>query len=281
MPGDPLISTVIDLDIALGGDASLLLAGGLGLFLKQQHLAATGTRTLLPRDRWPAARTTQDIDLFLGAEVVASASEMTRIREALDRVGFIVDDSAKWMKFTRLVEGQRVIIDLMVGPLGDCADRVERDRVRVRPKDHSGLHARAAADALGVESAPIPHRVSDGTRSCQILLPQAFPFALMKIGALRDRLNDANKDEGRHHALDLYRIVAMLTESEDAHAQRMAVQHAHEPALVGAVGAARELFAPQAGLGRVRLQEHPLCPKDADLDWFANELLRLLSAGRG
>lgn len=280
-PGDPLITTVIDLDDALGGNSGLLLAGGLGLFLKQQHLQASGARTLLPIDRWPTARTTQDIDVVLRAEVVASAPEMTRHRAALDRLGFVVDEAAKWMKFTREVDGRRVVVDLMVGPLGSFAGQVERDSVRVRPAKSSGLHARAADDALGIEASPLPLRIMDANRSCEVLLPQAFPFALMKLGALRDRLNDANKDEGRHHALDLYRIVAMLTTAEDAHAARMADQHAGDPVLVTAITTANDLFSAPAGLGRLRLMEHQLCPRDADLDWFARELTRLLSADRG
>ena len=66
----PLITSVLDLNAALGGNADLLLGGGLGLYLKQEHLRRTGARTLLPLDRLPPARTTQDIDLFLRAEVI-------------------------------------------------------------------------------------------------------------------------------------------------------------------------------------------------------------------
>jgi hypothetical protein len=36
----PLMATVLDFDAALGGDAGLLLGGGLGLYLKQVRLDA-------------------------------------------------------------------------------------------------------------------------------------------------------------------------------------------------------------------------------------------------
>ena len=107
-------------------------------------------------------------------------------------------------------------------------------------------------------------------------MPQAFPFALMKLGALRDRINDPNKDEGRHHALDLYRIVAMLTEDEDAVASELAKQHADNDILLRAIRVVDELLLPADGLGRIRMLEHPLCPDDADPDWLAAELRRLL-----
>jgi hypothetical protein len=194
MPADPLTITVLDLDAALGGGANLMIGGGFGLYLKQLHLENSGLKTLLPKSKWPQARTTQDIDLFLRAEIVADAAHMDRLRGVLDQLGFIVEEDAKWMKFARDVGGRKVIIDLMVGPLGEFESQTERHSIRVKPIGTSGLHARAANDAIGVEYEPIRLSLSDGTRSSEVLVPQAFPFALMKLGALRDRINDANKD---------------------------------------------------------------------------------------
>ncbi|TVQ33608.1 MAG: hypothetical protein EA376_01765 [Phycisphaeraceae bacterium] len=276
MPVDPLITTVIDLDEALGGGADLLLAGGLGLYLKQRHLQDTGARTLLPSSRWPTARTTQDIDLVLRAEIVLDSEAMSRHRSALDTLGFEVVPGVEWMKFKRVVDGRDVIVDIMVGPLGPLEPKVKRDAVRVRPPGSKGLHARATDDALGVEHEPRRIKIVSGDRSSEVLVPQAFPYALMKLGALRDRINDADKDEGRHHALDLYRIVAMLTEDEDAVANTLARRHAGEDGLLVAIRVIEELLAPANGLGRIRMREHPLCPPDADADWLASELLRLL-----
>jgi len=276
MLGDPLITTVIDLDEALGGGAELLLAGGLGLYLKQRHLLDTGARTLLPSSRWPTARTTQDIDLVLRAEIVVDSEAMSRHRIALDTLGFEVVPGAEWMKFKRVVDGRDVVVDIMVGPLGPLEAQVKRDAVRVRPPGSKGLHARATDDALGVEHEPHRIEVVSGDRSCEVLVPQAFPFALMKLGALRDRINDADKDEGRHHALDLYRIVAMLTEAEDAVASLLAERHTDDGRLRSAVRVVEDLLAPEDGLGRIRMREHPLCPTDADADWLAAELFRLL-----
>lgn len=278
MPIDPLATTILDLDTALGGNADLLIGGGFGLYLKQLHLEASDAKTLLPRSRWPRARTTQDIDLFVRTEVIIDAKCMATYRHAIDQLGFIVEQDAKWLKFAREIEGRRVIIDLMVGPLGELETKVDRRNVRVKPKGSSGLHARAANDALGVEHDPLRLAVSDGHRECEIFVPQAFAFVLMKLGALRDRMNDADKDEGRHHALDLYRIMAMLTETEDAAANTLRTQYAGNPVIVDAIRVIDELFADDRGLGRIRLREHPLCPDDADADWLATELRRLIEA---
>ena len=277
MPADPLTITVLDLDAALGGGANLMIGGGFGLYLKQLHLENSGLKTLLPKSKWPQARTTQDIDLFLRAEIVADAAHMDRLRQVLDQLGFIVEEDAKWMKFARDVGGRKVIIDLMVGPLGEFESQTERHSIRVKPIGTSGLHARAANDAIGVEYEPIRLSVSDGNRSSEVLVPQAFPFALMKLGALRDRINDANKDEGRHHALDLYRIIAMLTEAEDDVAQMLAMRYSKDPVIAAAMRTIDELFVAPTGIGRIRLREHPLCPAETDQMWLANELKRLIA----
>lgn len=164
----------------------------------------------------------------------------------------------------------------MVGRLGEFEDHVERRNVRVKPRGSAGLHARAADDALGVEHDPIRLTLNTATRPCEVLVPQAFPFALMKLGALRDRINDADKDEGRHHALDLYRIAAMLTEPEDAAARQLAERYAGHPVIEDATRIIDKQFAAAKGLGRIRLREHPLCSVNADAGWLAGELYRLV-----
>ncbi|MBC8522542.1 hypothetical protein H8D29_01305 [PVC group bacterium] len=273
---EPLLRTVADLDQSLGGNANLLIAGGLGLFLKQKHLMQNNAKTLLPIARWPQARTTEDIDLFLNAEIVANAQIMHCYKIALKKLGFIVVENAKWMKFTRKVEGQEVLIDLMVGPLGKHESLVERRGIRVKPIGTSGLHARFTIDALAIEQAVTKVRLQTEKHDCNVLVPESFPFAMMKLGAFQDRVHDERKDEGRHHALDLYRIIAMLTPEESENATKLAKQFTHNLILNKRLNTIKEMFVPKNGVGRIRLQEHPLCPKDVDLGLFVEELLQLL-----
>lgn len=285
---NPLITSVLDLNSALGGNADLLLGGGLGLYLKQEHLHGTGARTLLPLDRLPPARTTQDVDLFLRAEVIASKDEVARYRSALDTLRFVVVPGSEWLKFKRGVDGTEVLLDVMVGPLGKHADAVRLKDSRVRPKGlggKSGLHAFATEEALGIESGPlrIPLRGlgSDGTdASCEVLIPRAFPYALMKLGALRDRINDENKQEGRHHAMDLYRIVGLLTEEEADVSARLAWEYARHEEVVEAIRTIDTLLAPADGLGRLRLLEYQRTNRDStpevNPDFLVEELRRLL-----
>lgn len=289
----PLISSVLDLNSALGGNAELLLGGGLGLYLKQEHLRTTGARTLLPLDRLPPARTTQDVDLFLRAEVIASQDAVSRYRAALNKLGFVVVPGSEWLKFKRDVEDTEVLLDVMVGPLGEHAEAIRLKDSRARPRGlggKSGLHAFVTEEALGIETGPlrIPLKGlgSDGNdASCEVLIPRAFPYALMKLGALRDRINDENKQEGRHHAMDLYRIVGLLTEEEVEVSAKLAHEYADHAEIAEGNRTIDTLLAPADGLGRLRLLEYQRANRastpEVDPDFLVKELRRLLAPSSG
>ncbi|TWT45180.1 hypothetical protein RAS1_16020 [Phycisphaerae bacterium RAS1] len=279
----PIFSTLVDLDSLLGNRMRLIIAGGLGLYLKQVYLEKTGTRTLVKLDRWPVARTTEDIDLFLPAALLVSRDDFAQIRTALDTLGFAEVESAKHYQFVRAGQRGKVKVDVHIGPLGPYGghNHAGNDR-RARPKGkHTGLHARRTDEALGAELEPFPIPLdgvrSDGTpATCEVHVPSAFPYAMMKLFALRDRLDDPDKSLGRHHALDLYRIIAMLTEEDERLAGELALRFRHDSHRIEALRIARELFSTPESRGSVRLREHPLAPGDFSADWLRTELVRLI-----
>ena len=284
MAPDPLLTTLLDLDAALAPESPLILGGGYGLYLKQQHLASRPEiRTLLPRTAWPAARTTQDIDLILRAEIVTESASMKVLRDALDALGFQVVETAKYTQFARPVPPGTVKLDLLAAPLGDFAARVPRDSRRVKPRPSVGLHASKLEEALAVDRnglrIPISGRLSSGaTHRTEILVPQSFSYLLMKLCAFRDRMHDADKSLGQHHALDIYRIVAMLTRDEDEDVRRLAAEFVDHPTVAQTRDLVAEHFAAPAGIGRLRIREHPLGAA-ADLDRFVGELASLFGKG--
>ena len=95
-----------------------MLGGGYGLFLKQEHLTSSGAPTLIPPERWPEARATNDLDLLLRPETVARAKPMKMIRDALTRLGFEPVEGAEFYQFAKPLGGSRFVkIDFLAGPL--------------------------------------------------------------------------------------------------------------------------------------------------------------------
>lgn len=285
MTNDPLLTTLLDLDAAMP-HPPLIVGGGYGLFLKQLHLEAhREIGTLFPRDGWPAARSTKDIDLILRAEIVTDSDSMKGIRSTLDALGFKVIETAKFTQFNRPTDRGDVKIDLLAAPLGAYADRVPKDRRRVKPRPRVDLHASKLEEALGVDrhaiAVPIEGRTTTGIeRRTEILVPQGFSYLLMKLYAFRDRQNDADKSHGQHHALDAYRIVAMLTAEEYDDVRRLAKEFAGHDMVNEARRIVAENFAAPDGVGRLRIREHPSRLAATDLDRFARELAEVFDIGR-
>lgn len=252
---DALLEFVTELQ---GAGLEVFLAGGYGLYLRQAALLDTDERTYLPRDAWPRPRATADLDVFLPTEIVVDHSHMARVRKALDDLHYL-PVPAKYLHFER--EGQlgSVRIELLTGPVSPAhEDRVNVSGFRVRPQKSVGLHAYLTKEALDLELAPTALAI-DGTR---VLVPNAFSFLLMKLHAFRDRMNEARDDDGRqlgrHHALDVYRVIAMLTEGDESFVRaRVAVRWAAEPVQAAAQIIA-EHFADPTSIGVLRLREHAL-----------------------
>jgi hypothetical protein len=57
---------------------------------------------------------------------------------------------------------------------------------------------------------------------------------MMKLFAFRDRLDDADKEFGRYHALDLYTILATTTEMEWNQAIEFQKREEGDPFFIGA-----------------------------------------------
>ena len=66
---------------------------------------------------------------------------------------------------------------------------------------------------------------------------------MMKLHAFADRSADADADLGRHHALDVYRIVAMLAEDEFEQVRQRVTQHGASLPVIRARQIVRDHFA--------------------------------------
>lgn len=282
MDEDPLLTTLLDLDAALESSIQLIVGGGYGLYLKQLYLKDnSGIRTLFPVDRLPTARTTQDIDLILSAEVVTDSESMHPIRQALDGLSFEVVPGAEFMQFVKSMGPGSVKIDLLAGPLGDFASRVPNDSRRVRPRPSVKLHAHKMDEAVSVEEHPFPVTITGALstgeqHSTTVFVPQAFAYLMMKLTAFRDRLHDEDKDLGRHHAIDVYRIIGLLTDGEYGTVIQLSENNQENEAVSVAQSIAQEYFLSSSGIGQIRIREHQLASEQMDLEKFAKELANIM-----
>lgn len=264
---EELTTSLLDLHYELDRRGiPLTVGGGFGLYLKRMHIDGRGERTLF--DALPATRATNDVDLFLRAEVLADADRAAAVADAIRSLGYEAIPGAEYYQWLRRMtlggRPREVKLDLLVGPTGAVRSKLHGDTRRVRPKGKSvGIHAHPTEEALGIEDDPIPvpvaGRRSDGSEYGGIvLIPRAFPFLLMKLHAFDDRKDDPAKELGRHHALDVYTIVGMMTEGEYEDAIRLGKLLASEGPVMRARQIVSECFSNATAPGIIRLREHSL-----------------------
>ena len=274
-----LRTSLLDLWQTLGPTAyQMLLGGGYGLYLKQLHLTATGQRTLVSASLWPAPRATQDLDLLLSADIVADAAEMQAIRNALDRLGYMAVKGSEYLQFIRHISRTQIVkIDLLTDQLDVLQENaaIQADERRARPasRRHPPIHAHPTDGALALHESPlvmeVAGKLSTGkTAVVQIKIPHPFGYLLMKLTAYRDRRGDTRKDLGRYHALDVFRIVAMMTEQENAEVRRYIQRFAANAQVQSCTELVRTAFAGASAAGVLAMREHPLWHNDDELTVF-------------
>jgi hypothetical protein len=253
----------------------LIIGGGVGLLLRDQRIRARGSRTLRS---YPALRATSDLDLFLGAEIIADPHLMRGLRAVLDQEGFEPIGGTEYYQFVKqMPEGSAlpaVKVDLLAAPPPEHDLMV--DERRIRPRGFRGLHAHVTPEALTIEDGLVEVLVPSGTSAVGVLLPHPFSYVILKLFAFRDRRDDPDKQFGRYHAFDIYTSVAMMNEEEFSEGREMRRRYADSPELREAQGIAASFFSSPTDLGLLRMREHMrearISKEAVDLDGFLLDL---------
>jgi hypothetical protein len=290
---DPLEACLLDLLYELrDADVPLILGGGYGLSFHERRVRQSGERLLL--SVIPPSRSTNDLDVFLRTELLADSVRLKPLREALDRLGFAPIPSAQNYQFARkfVLDGQArdVKVDLLARePDPGEHPKLRYDARRVKPDPSVGVHAHTTPEAVAVEEAPEPltitgRRTGGEEYTGVLFVPSAYAFLMMKLHALRDQWQEEAKEYGRKHALDLYGIVALLTEPEYARALASRARYADTPEGAEAGKIVAALFGSENGSGTLRVREHPNFPREAvsELSLFLETLRELFpTSGSG
>jgi len=279
-----LKTSLLDLLLELEGtDIKLIIGGGFGIFLKVDHVKQLGMRTLL--QEWPEPRSTNDLDLFLRPQLLIDSTKLKPLAKAIARLGYQVVPGAEKYQFVKPGSGGtcagNIKIDILTGPQS-CfqGTRVKADVRRARPNPSVGVHAHPVDEAPtleeGLSAVTLVGKLSSGKPwHAEVFLPHPFTFSMMKLYAFRDRLNDANKEFGRYHSLDLYAILATTTETEWRYALELRNQHGDHPHILEAGRLVSEHFSALHRLGVVRLRESPYYRRELQLNEFMSALQEL------
>jgi hypothetical protein len=214
---------------SIGGE--VLVAGGYGLFLKQQWLLQQEAPTIvLPLNRWQDAtpRVTKDLDLVIGLDLIADETRNGQLLEALQKNGFAVSEKAagkRWQFVKELGKDRRVIAELHTPNPSEENQQLKADKIRVKHKPSlgdEGVHGRLNPEAVGGNIHPFSFSYDE----TKILLPNAVTWTVMKLTAAQDRWHksqDANADpelrsfsraQAIKHGNDVFRTVAMMSMDE-------------------------------------------------------------------
>jgi len=240
-------------------------------------------RTLLRE--WPEPRSTNDLDLFLRPELLIDSAKLKPLAEAILRLDYIVIPGAEKYQFVKPGPGGAdagsIKIDILTGPQSRFqGTRVRTDARRARPNPSVGIHAHPVDEAPTLEEGILTVTLagklgSGGLWQAEVFLPHPYTFLMMKLFAFRDRLDDADKEFGRYHALDLYTILATTTEEEWGYALELCDQQGDEPYVMEAGRLVSKYFSALDRLGMIRLRESPYYRHELQLDKFMSALQEL------
>ncbi len=256
----------------------LIIGGGYGLLLRQEHLEHSGIRTVRGV---PEARSTNDLDIFLSVEILTDACKMRALRDVLHMSGYTSIEGAEHYQFQKHVtyrgSQQQIKLDLLAPPPreSELLDKVKVDVRRIRNRKAKQIHAHAAPEAFCIGEGVMVLEPG-GAAEFRVRIPHPYSFLLLKLYAYRDRRDDPAKELGRYHAFDLYRIVAMMTEEEYEATEGFRDRFAEDEIVEEAQRIVAELFADVDSRGALAILEHARTVgatiRDKDLNAFLDDL---------
>ncbi len=285
MSADPLLDDLRSLARRLATeDIVLTVGGGFGLLLRTRMVAERGAATL-SEARLPA-RSTGDIDCFLSVDVITDGGKTQAVRNAIDALGYSPKPNAKNFQFVRSIDvyGQprEIGIDLLTGPIpAESLSRVKMSKPRVAPKGSSGLHAYLTDEAFAIAFATHHVNIGDAEGQVDVLIPHPFAFLILKLFALRDRLQKANDAKQKYHAFDLYAIWADMSPDEYHEVRDLVHEHSGHPVVREAAKIVATHFAQMDAPGAIALVEqagaHGHHPTLDAVERFMRDLLELFA----
>ncbi|MBK6459278.1 MAG: hypothetical protein IPF87_24920 [Gemmatimonadetes bacterium] len=91
------------------------------------------------------------------------------------------------------------------------------------------MHAYLTDEAFAIAFATHHVNIGDAEGQVDVLIPHPFAFLILKLFALRDRLQKANDAKQKYHAFDLYAIWADMSPDEYHEVRDLVHEHSGHP----------------------------------------------------
>lgn len=187
---------------------------------------------------------------------------MLTLRDTLTSQGYTGVEGALYYQIAKKVKyrGQlrTIKIDLLA-PLPTAPEELKKLKIsdrRVRLRNIKKIHAHPSPEASIITDNAVEVELYGCENRVLIMVPHPFVFASLKLHVYRDRHDDEEKDFARHHAFDLYRLLAMMTEREWEEALALRERHNKEETVVDARGVVKDYFHSEDATGILALREH-------------------------
>jgi hypothetical protein len=275
-------------DLLVAGD-QVQLAGGYGLFLKQRWLLANRTGLIVIRlDRWQdtTPRVTNDLDIVIGLDLLASTEAQRAIVQAMKQNNFrVVERNPRWQFQKSLDPDRRLLVDLHAElPEPENQNLAQDRRLRIKHKPSlgdEGIHGRQNREAAGCSLHPFSFQIDGIT----ISVPNPVTWSVMKLISTRDRKRKSEDTERNEeyrtfhaqqamkHAQDVARIVAMTTRDERDRAHEVVAAIRENDCFTEAVEVCDRFFRREDGWGsqvaaRVWREDDFNVIRETLSDWF-------------
>lgn len=260
---DTLIDALIELAKLLEGKGiPLIVGGGLSLYIRTIFL----TKKRSPRyPKKVLQRSTKDIDIFLTSDIIINPEKIMIIRDSLEVLGY--KPKTRFFQFINEKEnGKDVVIDILSAPPNPKdIEKTKISKPRIKPKGIERFHAYLVQEAIGLSIGIINVReVTNEIKFSNIYLPSSFIYIILKLHAFRDRISDDSKDNGRHHAYDIFATVTDMDQADWDNAKEHYNKEFNSDYVKTSQKIIKEYFSDVTQMGIIRLKENELYDRNKD-----------------
>lgn len=244
----------------------LIVGGGFSLYIKTRFIKKLRSSRYVSQ---PFIRSTKDIDIFLSNELIVDSIAIENIKMVLEKLNFKVKTEYFQYRKEVIVGSVKrdVVLDILSQPVpANNLHKVKIKKPRIKPIGVKEFHAFYHEEAIVITSHLVNveefvhAELQEKFRN--IFLPSSLSFIILKLHAFRDRINDEEKDFGRHHAYDIFSAIIEMDELDWKNAKHQFEESKNTNVISESIKIVSKYFISESQMGIVRLRENQNYKKD-------------------